>query len=93
ANPADLDFESRVNGETRQKSNTGMMIFDVPALIASLSAGLTLEPGDVIATGTCSGVGGGFVPPRFLGDGDLVEMKIENIGTLRNRVRKTGGWQ
>lgn len=89
-NPADLDFECRVNGETRQRSNTGMMIFDVPALIASLSAGLTLEPGDVIATGTCAGVGSGFVPPRFLKDGDLVEMTIEGIGTLRNRVRKTG---
>lgn len=88
SNPADLDFESRVSGETRQKSNTSLMIFDIPTIIASLSAGLTLEPGDVIATGTCSGVGAGFDPPRFLKDGDVVELTIEGIGTLRNRVSK-----
>jgi 2-keto-4-pentenoate hydratase/2-oxohepta-3-ene-1,7-dioic acid hydratase in catechol pathway len=60
----------------------------VPTIIESLSAGLTLEAGDIIATGTCSGVGSGFEPPRFLGDGDLVEMTIEGIGTLTNRVHK-----
>jgi len=84
----DLDFVCRVNGEVRQQSNTGMMIFDIPTLISTLSAGLTLEPGDIIATGTCSGVGSGYKPPRFLGDGDEVEMTIEGIGTLRNRVRR-----
>jgi len=86
--PADLDFVCKVSGEVRQKSNTSMMIFDVPALIESLSAGLTLEPGDIIATGTCSGVGHGWDPPRFLKDGDLVEMTIEGLGTLRNSVKR-----
>jgi 2-keto-4-pentenoate hydratase/2-oxohepta-3-ene-1,7-dioic acid hydratase in catechol pathway len=82
------DFVCKVNGEVRQQSNTSMMIFDIPTLISTLSAGLTLEPGDIIATGTCSGVGSGFVPPRFLQDGDEVEMTIDGIGTLRNRVRR-----
>lgn len=86
--PDNLDFVSTVNGEVRQKSNTGMMIFDVPTIIESLSAGLTLEAGDIIATGTCSGVGSGFEPPRFLKDGELVEMTIDGIGTLANRVRR-----
>ena len=76
---------SRVNGEIRQKSNTRYLIHDVPALIASLSAGITLQPGDIIATGTPSGVGIGFSPPRFLKEGDIVEVEIEGIGTLRNR--------
>ncbi len=88
--PEDLDFVCKVNGEVRQKSNTGMMIFDVPAIIESLSAGMTLEAGDVIATGTCSGVGSGFEPPRFLKEGDVVEMTIDAIGTLSNRVRRIG---
>lgn len=83
-----LDFVCRVNGEVRQRSNTRHMIFDIPTLISTLSAGLTLEPGDIIATGTCSGVGSGFVPPRFLADGDEVEMTIEGLGTLRNRVQR-----
>jgi 2-keto-4-pentenoate hydratase/2-oxohepta-3-ene-1,7-dioic acid hydratase in catechol pathway len=83
-----LDFVCRVNGEVRQQSNTSRMIFDIPTLISTLSAGLTLEPGDIVATGTCSGVGSGFTPPRFLRDGDEVEMAIEGIGTLRNRVRR-----
>jgi len=86
--PANLDFVSKVNGQVRQKSNTSMMIFDVPTIIESLSAGLTLEAGDIVAMGTCSGVGAGFEPPRFLADGDLVEMTIEQIGTLTNRVRR-----
>lgn len=84
--PENLNFTCTVNGEIRQRSNTGLMIFDVPAIIESLSAGLTLEPGDVIATGTCSGVGKGFDPPRFLNHGDVVELTIEQVGTLRNRV-------
>lgn len=85
---ARLDFASRVNGEVRQQSNTARMIFDVPTLVSTLSAGLTLEPGDILATGTCAGVGAGFQPPRFLSDGDVVEMEIEGIGTLRNQVRR-----
>lgn len=76
---------SRVNGEVRQSSNTRYLIHDVASLIASLSAGITLQPGDVIATGTPSGVGIGFTPPRFLSKGDVVEVEIEGIGLLRNR--------
>lgn len=86
-NPQDLQIETRVNGEVRQSSNTSLMIFDIPTLIATITAGTTLEPGDIIATGTPSGVGKGFKPPRFLKPGDVVEVEIEGIGVLRNRVR------
>jgi 2-keto-4-pentenoate hydratase/2-oxohepta-3-ene-1,7-dioic acid hydratase in catechol pathway len=86
-NPQDLQIETRVNGEVRQSSNTSLMIFDIPTLIATITAGTTLEPGDIIATGTPSGVGKGFKPPRFLKPGDIVEVEIEGIGILRNRVR------
>jgi 2-keto-4-pentenoate hydratase/2-oxohepta-3-ene-1,7-dioic acid hydratase in catechol pathway len=63
------------------------MIFDIPTLIASLSEGLTLESGDMIATGTPSGVGYAMDPPQFLKDGDIVECKVSGIGTLSNTVR------
>lgn len=76
-----------VNGEKRQDGNTAQMIFDIPTLIASLSEGLTLEPGDIIATGTPSGVGYAMTPPRFLTDGDEVTCEIDGIGRLVNRVR------
>jgi len=76
----------RVNGETRQDSTTGDMLFDCREIVASLSAGLTLEPGDIIITGTPSGVGLGMTPQSFLKDGDVVECEIEGIGVLRNRV-------
>ncbi|QYK40862.1 MAG: fumarylacetoacetate hydrolase family protein [Paracoccaceae bacterium] len=76
-----------VNGEKRQDSTTAAMIFDIPTLIASLSEGLTLEPGDIIATGTPSGVGYAMTPPRFLTDGDEVTCEIDGIGRLSNRVR------
>ena len=85
--PAGLVIRSRVNGELRQDSTTAAMIFDIPTLIASLSAGLTLEPGDVLATGTPSGVGYAMDPPRFLADGDVVACEIEGIGVLENPVR------
>jgi 2-keto-4-pentenoate hydratase/2-oxohepta-3-ene-1,7-dioic acid hydratase in catechol pathway len=75
-----------VNGELRQKANTADLIFDVPTLIATLSAVLTLQPGDIIATGTPAGVGIGFDPPRFLTDGDLVEVTATGLGTLRTRM-------
>ena len=68
-------------------STTAAMIFDIPTLIASLSEGLTLEPGDILATGTPSGVGYAMDPPRFLADGDVVACEIEGIGTLENPVR------
>jgi 2-keto-4-pentenoate hydratase/2-oxohepta-3-ene-1,7-dioic acid hydratase in catechol pathway len=75
-----------VNGELRQKANTADLIFDVATLIAAISAVLTLQPGDVIATGTPAGVGIGFDPPRFLADGDLVEVTATALGTLRTRM-------
>jgi 2-keto-4-pentenoate hydratase/2-oxohepta-3-ene-1,7-dioic acid hydratase in catechol pathway len=89
ADPQRLDISLTVNGEVRQHANTRDMIFDLPTIIATLSAGLTLEPGDIIATGTPSGVGYAMDPPRFLADGDVVECRIERIGTLRNRIAAT----
>jgi 2-keto-4-pentenoate hydratase/2-oxohepta-3-ene-1,7-dioic acid hydratase in catechol pathway len=76
-----------VNGEERQNANTADLIFDIPTLIETLSAGITLYPGDVIATGTPVGVGIGFKPPKYLKPGDLVRVEIDGIGTLSNPVR------
>jgi 2-keto-4-pentenoate hydratase/2-oxohepta-3-ene-1,7-dioic acid hydratase in catechol pathway len=81
-----LDIETRVNGEPLQCSNTDQLVFSVPQLIAHLSRGLTLQPGDVILTGTPGGVGMARTPQRWLEDGDVVEITIDGIGTLRNRV-------
>jgi 2-keto-4-pentenoate hydratase/2-oxohepta-3-ene-1,7-dioic acid hydratase in catechol pathway len=81
-----LKIETRVNGETRQSNNTANMIFNVADSISYMSRGMTLEPGDVIAMGTCSGVASAFKPPRWLRNGDVVEIEIENIGILRNTV-------
>jgi 2-keto-4-pentenoate hydratase/2-oxohepta-3-ene-1,7-dioic acid hydratase in catechol pathway len=89
--PDRLAIRCRVNGEVRQDGNTAQMIFDIPTLIASLSEGLTLEPGDVLATGTPSGVGYAMVPPGFLSDGDVVACEVEGIGVLENPVRAEGG--
>ena len=77
----------KVNGEVRQKSNTSDLIFDVPFLIEYISAAFPLEAGDVISTGTPSGVGMFMTPPRWLKKGDRVEATIEGIGTLANPVR------
>jgi 2-keto-4-pentenoate hydratase/2-oxohepta-3-ene-1,7-dioic acid hydratase in catechol pathway len=71
----------------RQNGNTRDMIFDIPTLIASLSEGLTLEPGDIIATGTPSGVGYAMDPPHYLTDGDTVVCEVDGIGTLSNTIR------
>ena len=87
ADPHALSIALTVNGEQRQNGNTLDMIFDIPTLIASLSEGLTLEPGDIIATGTPSGVGYAMDPPHFLKDGDTVVCSISGIGTLTNTVR------
>lgn len=87
-NPNQLNIETMINGEIRQKSNTEHFIFPVEEVISVLSMGMTLEPGDIIATGTPAGVGKGFKPPRFLNPGDLMEITIENIGTLRNDIQK-----
>ncbi|MFD8796293.1 fumarylacetoacetate hydrolase family protein, partial [Streptomyces vinaceus] len=84
--PMALDLSLRVNGVTKQKSNTRHMLFPIARLIADISSGVTLEPGDVIATGSPSGVGAGMVPPEFLVPGDTVEATVEGIGTLANPV-------
>ncbi len=81
-----LDVRCWVNGELRQDSNTSQLITGIPALIATISEGITLLPGDVIATGTPQGVGAGFDPPRFLGPGDEVAIEISGLGRLLNRV-------
>jgi 2-keto-4-pentenoate hydratase/2-oxohepta-3-ene-1,7-dioic acid hydratase in catechol pathway len=84
--PHDKTVSLRVNGVVKQHGHTRDMIFGVDALIESLSRGLTLEPGDIIAAGTPDGVGYARTPPEFLGDGDVMETEVEGIGVLRNRV-------
>jgi 2-keto-4-pentenoate hydratase/2-oxohepta-3-ene-1,7-dioic acid hydratase in catechol pathway len=76
-----------VNDELRQDAPTEDLVFDIPTLISTISAGITLYPGDIIATGTPSGVGIGFDPPKFLRRGDRVRIQIEGIGTLSNPVQ------
>jgi 2-keto-4-pentenoate hydratase/2-oxohepta-3-ene-1,7-dioic acid hydratase in catechol pathway len=85
-NPESLMIETKVNGEVRQKGNTSDFIFDIRTTIAELSKGMTLEAGDIIATGTPAGVGKGMKPPVFLKAGDTIEITIEGIGTLRNEI-------
>jgi 2-keto-4-pentenoate hydratase/2-oxohepta-3-ene-1,7-dioic acid hydratase in catechol pathway len=87
ADPQNLALQCRVNGVLKQNGHTRDMIFDVATIIEVLSRGMTLEPGDVISTGTPAGVGFARTPPEYLNPGDLVECEIEDIGTLRNRVR------
>jgi 2-keto-4-pentenoate hydratase/2-oxohepta-3-ene-1,7-dioic acid hydratase in catechol pathway len=84
--PQKLDVSLRVNGETKQHASTAVMIFSVARCIAELSKGTTLEPGDVIATGTPEGVGFARTPPEFLKHGDVMEAEIEKIGVLRSHV-------
>jgi 2,4-didehydro-3-deoxy-L-rhamnonate hydrolase len=84
--PQSLEIALELNGVQRQRSNTGKMIFSIARLIAELSNGMTLLPGDVIATGTPEGVGFARNPPEFLASGDRLEVKIERIGTLQNTV-------
>jgi 2-keto-4-pentenoate hydratase/2-oxohepta-3-ene-1,7-dioic acid hydratase in catechol pathway len=86
--PKKMEMVFTLNGEERQRVTTDRMIFDIPAIIESLSAGLTLEPGDVIATGTPSGVGFGMEPKGLLKDGDVMECRIDKIGLLRNTVKE-----
>ncbi len=85
--PVKLNICSRVNGEERQNSNTELLIANISDIVSELSKGMTLEAGDIIATGTPSGVGMGFIPPCFMNSGDTVECEVENIGTLRNYVK------
>jgi 2-keto-4-pentenoate hydratase/2-oxohepta-3-ene-1,7-dioic acid hydratase in catechol pathway len=82
----DLRLVTTVNGEVRQDASLADLMFDIPELIETLSAGITLQPGDIIATGTPVGVGIGFDPPRFLQPGDDVRVRIAPIGELRNPV-------
>lgn len=82
-----LDIRLEVNGEARQAASTQLMIYDVYQLVSSISEFTTLLPGDVILTGTPSGVGDRRTPPLYLHDGDLVRVEINGIGTLQNRVR------
>jgi 2-keto-4-pentenoate hydratase/2-oxohepta-3-ene-1,7-dioic acid hydratase in catechol pathway len=84
ANPDDLAVSCRLDGETVQSSRTGDLIFPVPALIAWLSRICTLEPGDLVYTGTPAGVGDGRKPPRYLAPGNVVETEIEGVGSMRN---------
>jgi 2-keto-4-pentenoate hydratase/2-oxohepta-3-ene-1,7-dioic acid hydratase in catechol pathway len=85
-----IDVKCWVNGELRQNANTRDLIFDVPTLIETLSAGITLYPGDIIATGTPVGVGIGFTPPKYLKHGDIVKIEIAGIGVLENPVVQRG---
>ncbi len=91
SDPHNLNLETRVNGEIRQHSNTGNMIFRIPAVLAFVSANITLAPGDIIATGTPPGVGLFRNPPIFLAPGDVVETEIEGLGCLRNSVIMENG--
>jgi 2-keto-4-pentenoate hydratase/2-oxohepta-3-ene-1,7-dioic acid hydratase in catechol pathway len=85
-NAEKLDVKCWVNGELRQNSNTSLLIFDIPTLIETISAGIELQPGDVIATGTPAGVGIGFNPPKFVKSGDVIKIEIQDIGVLENSV-------
>jgi 2-keto-4-pentenoate hydratase/2-oxohepta-3-ene-1,7-dioic acid hydratase in catechol pathway len=86
----DLRVTTRVNGVAKQDSRTKFLYFKLPRLIAELSAGMTLEPGDIISSGTPEGVGYARNPPEFLAPGDLLETEIEGIGTMRNPVGDGG---
>lgn len=89
--PQNLSLSCHLNGELMQHGHTSRQIFSVRRVIAELSAGLTLLPGDVILTGTPEGIGAARTPPVFLKDGDLVECHIEKIGTLRNTIQASLG--
>ena len=87
-NPGGLEISLKVNGEIRQKSNTENLVFDVPFLVEFLSHIMTLEPGDVVCTGTPGGVGFAREPQVFLQDGDVITVEIEKIGAIENQVRE-----
>lgn len=88
--PHNLDLWLKKNGEEKQRSNTKHLLFDIPTLISDLSSGMTLEPGDIIATGTPAGVGAGRDPQEWMWPGDVIECGVEGIGVLRNPVVKIG---
>ena len=84
--PHDLDHRTFVNGEKRQESNTRNFLFNIPEIIETLSSVCTLEPGDVIAMGTCAGVAIGFDPPKYMQVGDTVRVEIDGVGAIENAV-------
>jgi 2-keto-4-pentenoate hydratase/2-oxohepta-3-ene-1,7-dioic acid hydratase in catechol pathway len=84
--PQALDITTSINGKVVQRSNTAQMIFSVAQLVSFISQGMTLEPGDLIATGTPGGVGWASKPPRYLQAGDEVTVQIEGLGSLTNPV-------
>jgi len=86
--PTDMRMQTWVNGEQRQDAHISQLIFDVPTLIETMSAAMTLLPGDIIATGTSVGVGVGFTPPKFLRNGDVVRVAISGLGELNNRFEE-----
>ena len=86
AEPGDLALRTWINGELRQDSRTSDLIFGVPEIVAFIRETITLEPGDLILTGTPSGVGMYFDPPRFLGSGDVVRIEIEGLGVIEHAV-------
>jgi 2-keto-4-pentenoate hydratase/2-oxohepta-3-ene-1,7-dioic acid hydratase in catechol pathway len=86
--PHKLRIASRVNGVTKQDSNTSYMYFKIPRILAELSYGLTLESGDVISTGTPAGVGHARTPPEFMTAGDVLETEVAGVGQLRNKIGK-----
>ncbi|QQE80508.1 fumarylacetoacetate hydrolase family protein [Alicyclobacillus sp. SO9] len=90
-NPQQLDIQLYLNGELMQSSNTRYMIFSIPRLIAELSRGLTLLPGDILLTGTPEGVGWTRTPPVFLRDGDEVKVTVQNVGTIINKMTVVSG--
>jgi len=85
-NPHQLAIKSFVNGELRQSSRTDDLIYDIPTILRHISRGTTLRKGTVVMTGTPSGVAAFMKPPKWLQDGDVVEVEIENIGQLRNKM-------
>lgn len=85
--PENLELRCWVNSELRQSANTRDLIFDIPTLIATISASMELCPGDIIATGTPKGVGIGYAPPRFLKSGDVVRVEVSSLGTIENTIR------
>ena len=86
--PQALGIRCRVNDELRQDSNTGEMVFGVAELVSFISRTITLEPGDLVVTGTPSGVGMAADPPRFLRPGDRMRVEIDGLGELENTVRE-----
>lgn len=87
--PPQLDIQCLVNGELRQNSNTKLLIFDIGYVLEELSQGMTLKAGTIISTGTPQGVGMGFEPPKFLRKGDVIECRIEGLGTLINQIEQS----